>query len=80
MQKPLAVWKDPEDGLVNCVDGHHRLQWAERDNIKRLPVRFISAKTAKEAKKIGYKLNVSRNVNTFADAKTFSALPGVRRG
>ena len=63
------------------MDGHHRLQWAERDNIKRLPVRFISAKTAKEAKKIGYKLNVSRDVNTFApDAKTFNRLPGVRRG
>jgi hypothetical protein len=65
---PLLAWRDPTDDSENVVDGHHRLAWAERDGAKRIPVQFISAKTADEAKRIGQQANMSA-----APARTFSA-------
>ena len=54
---PLAAWRDPADGGEYVVDGHHRLAWAERDGVTRVPVRWIGAKTAEEARAIGERLN-----------------------
>jgi hypothetical protein len=54
---PLAAWRDPADGGEYVVDGHHRLAWAERDGVTRVPARWIIAKTADEAKAIGERLN-----------------------
>lgn len=68
---PLAAWHDPESGETFVVDGHHRLAWAERDGVKRVPVRFVQAKTAAEAKRIGVDLN--------KQSKTFSADHGAAK-
>lgn len=65
---PLAAWKDPKDAREWVVDGHHRLAWAERDGAKRVPVKWITAKTDEDAKKIGERMNADR-----APASTFSA-------
>lgn len=67
--KPLLVWRDKgSDDEDFVIDGHHRLAWAERDGAKRVPVKYIKAKTAEEAKAIGKKANTSA-----ASVATFSA-------
>ena len=68
---PLLAWADPEDGAEYVVDGHHRRAWAERDGVKRVPVRFLSAKTAAEAKELGRRANLNRPNDR--PARTFSA-------
>jgi hypothetical protein len=62
---PLAVWDDPVDGNPYVVDGHHRLAWAERDGATSVPVKWIEAGSAAEAKKVGERLN--RPAATFSD-------------
>ncbi len=66
--KDLLAWHDPADDEDYVVDGHHRLAWAERDGVKRVPVRFLDAKTAEEAKEMGRRANLSQ-----PKASTFSA-------
>lgn len=73
--KPLLCWRDPETGEEFVVDGHHRLAWAERDGIKRLPVQWLDAETAEEAKEDGRQANMSDRV---APVATFSADTGER--
>jgi Protein of unknown function (DUF935) len=78
--EPLAVWHDPQRREDFVVDGHHRLAWAERDGAKRVPVHFISARTAEEAKEQGRRLNTRLPArSTYSAATTFSAghKPGV---
>lgn len=65
--KPLAVWEDPADGRTYLVDGHHRYEWAERDGVESLPVFYIPAKTAAEAKAVGERLNVVGGTVKMAD-------------
>lgn len=70
---PLAAWNDPADGRDYVVDGHHRLAWAERDGVPRVPVKFVPAKTAAEAKRLGEDLNRTEHAPpappaTFSDA------------
>lgn len=55
--KPLSLWVDPEDEREYVVDGHHRLAWAERDGVARVPAKYLKAKTAEEAKAIGERIN-----------------------
>ena len=66
--EPFLAWRDPADGQDYVVDGHHGLAWAERDGAKRVPVRWLNAKTAEEAREIGRRANMSAR-----PAKTFSA-------
>lgn len=56
----LLGWHDPADGRDYVVDGHHRLAWAERDGAARVPVRFVQAATAEEARAIGERANRDR--------------------
>lgn len=65
---PLLVWQD-DDGELYVIDGHHRLAWAERDGVSRVPVRVIDADTAEEAREIGRLANQdSAAARTFSDA------------
>lgn len=58
---PLAVWKDPKNGKVYVVDGHHRLQRANAAKYdKPLLVQYIDAETAEEARVKGELLNVKK--------------------
>ncbi len=47
----LQVWKDPANGIVNVVNGHHRLDLANKLGAKKVAVRFTKAKDAEEASK-----------------------------
>jgi len=50
---PLTVWRDPADGKVKLVNGHQRYGIAERAGQPDVPVKFIKAATAAEAKHTG---------------------------
>lgn len=61
---PLSVWTDPADRRDYVIDGHHRFAWAERDGVKSVPVVYLAASSADEARRIGERINSAR----FADA------------
>jgi DNA topoisomerase-1 len=63
---PLWVWYDPAAGRYFVVDGHHRLEWAKRDGIDRVPVAVIDADTADEARSKGEVANRGQDRRAFA--------------
>ncbi|WP_439627502.1 phage portal protein family protein [Gemmata sp.] len=71
--KELLAWRDPADGRDYVVDGHHRLAWAERDGVARVPARYVAAATAAEAKRVGERANAGRD-------RSFAAGGGVGTG
>ena len=64
----LAVWRDPADGVVYVVDGHHRHGLALRLGVPRLAVRFLSAPDASAARVIGALINIAGRNATPIDA------------
>lgn len=55
----LSGWKD-RDGKTYIVDGHHRLQRAKEHGMETVPLKYIKANSAEEAKAIGAKMNGHR--------------------
>ncbi|VTT96576.1 hypothetical protein : Uncharacterized protein OS=Pirellula staleyi (strain ATCC 27377 / DSM 6068 / ICPB 4128) GN=Psta_0911 PE=4 SV=1 [Gemmataceae bacterium] len=74
--EPLALWVDPADGLEYVVDGHHRLAWAERDGVKRVRARYVTAATAEDAKRVGEELNRKRPPHPKAVEMSATGDPG----
>jgi hypothetical protein len=64
---PLLAWRDPAGGAF-VVDGHHRLAWAKRDGAARVPVEWLDADTAAEARRAGARANGVRPPATFSAA------------
>jgi hypothetical protein len=64
----LSVWRDPADGLVCVIDGHHRHGLALRLGVPRLAVRFITAPDASTARVIGALINIAHKNATPIDA------------
>jgi hypothetical protein len=64
---PLIAWHDPETRRDNVIDGHHRFAWAERDGASSVPVQFVNAGSAEEAKAFGERLNREHDAIPFAD-------------
>lgn len=64
----MAVWQDPETGVVSPVNGHHRTEMAQRTNPPHVNVRFIDAKTPTEARTFGAMLNIGEGKGTALDA------------
>lgn len=64
----IAVWKDPADGKVYVVNGHHRYELADRLGVPDLDVRFIDAKDATEARMKGAIINIAESKGTSVDA------------
>jgi len=64
----LSVWRDPADGVVFVVDGHHRHGLAVRLGVPRLAVRFITAANDKRARVIGALINCAQKNATPIDA------------
>lgn len=69
-QKPAIVWRDPADSMVYLVDGHGLLAMAKKAGEKELPVEWMPAETAAQAKEMGRILNggaTAKPVETFSD-------------
>lgn len=69
----IAVWEDKkgelgEVGKVYVVDGHHRMEFAKRSGQSDMNVFYIDAETAKDARVIGAKANISQGRGTSIDA------------
>lgn len=74
----LSVWKDPVDGKTYAVNGHHRVDMANRaDNAPdTMPVRYLDAKTAEEARTKGALINIAEGHGESTDAaKVFRSMP-----
>lgn len=66
----LAVWRDPADGQVFVVDGHHRAGLARRLAVPALQVRFLEAATDAEARAVGAAVNIANgHASAFDVAK-----------
>lgn len=71
----LLVWRDQE-GQLNLVDGHHRLELAKRDGVPRVAVLEIEAADPAEAKLIGAVANVAAGQAEAPElARLLRALP-----
>jgi hypothetical protein len=68
---PLQVWSDTGDGKTYIIDGHNRLALAKRDAVETVPVEFIKAKTAEEAKAVGAIKNIIQGNGTEKDTARF---------
>lgn len=69
--EPLSVWRDPADGKVYVVNGHQRMGLAERTGQPDVPVKFIEAKDAAEARLEGAKENLRSGHASPADTARF---------
>lgn len=64
----LSVWRDPADGVVFVVDGHHRAGLARRLQVPSLAVRFLEASSDREARIIGATINIGHGNASPVDA------------
>jgi hypothetical protein len=74
----LSVWKDPRNGMVFVVNGHHRLEMAKQSNAPQVIVRFLNTTDSLEARAIGALQNIASGTSSAADAEAFfRSNPGV---
>ncbi len=64
----ISVWKDPKTNETFVINGHHRLQLAKENNVKKIDVKFIDAKNEKEARLKGAIQNIAEGQGTSLDA------------
>ncbi len=74
----LSVWKDPANGQTYVINGHNRLALAKRLGVTDMPVLYVQAKTAAEARAIGAKQNIANGDGTAIDAAKFMRDTGQR--
>lgn len=68
----LAVWQDPANRQTYVINGHHRLELAERTGgVPTMAVRYIKAKDAAEARAQGAIINMAGGKGTAMDAAKF---------
>lgn len=69
----ITAWRDPADGKIYVVNGHHRFELAQRHGVPDLAVRMLSdqVKTAGEARVIGAMQNIAEGNGTAVDAAKF---------
>ncbi|MCP4899734.1 MAG: hypothetical protein GY906_22440 [bacterium] len=66
----ISVWKDPADGKTYVVNGHHRLELAQRTGQKNIDVQYLDADTAQEARAEGALINIAEGRGSAIDAAT----------
>jgi ParB-like chromosome segregation protein Spo0J len=74
---PITAWKDPADGKLYVVDGHHRLEIAKRSGTKSIEVRELSAPTMKAARAFGAYRNIASGHAEAIDVAKFMRDMGV---
>lgn len=72
----IAVWLDPNDQKVYVINGHHRLELAQKSDEHEgwqgeMPVYFLDAKTPEEARAYGALINIAEGRGTSVDAAKF---------
>lgn len=75
----ILVWKDMQTGKTMVINGHHRVELAKKsphgtgvgDFKGRIPVRYINAQNAKEARALGALANIAEKNGTGTDAAKF---------
>lgn len=73
----ISVWRDPADGQVYVVNGHHRVELAQRTKHPALNAQFIDTPTAEGARAIGAMMNIAEGRGTPVDAAKFMRDTGV---
>jgi hypothetical protein len=63
----LLVWRDPANGRLYVVNGHHRLERAKRDGAERIAVKLLESPTAEEARVEGALTNIAEEKGTALD-------------
>lgn len=64
----VLAWRDPADGRLKVVNGHHRVDLARRLGVDAMLVREINASSAEEARAIGAMTNIAEGRGTPVDA------------
>jgi len=64
----VSLWRDPATGKNYVVNGHHRLELAQRLKVPEVLVRFIQAKDATEARGKGALINIAEGRGSAIDA------------
>lgn len=77
----VQVWFDRERQKTYVVNGHHRLQIAQRDRSfnEPLKVEFIKAESAEEARGLGAFTNIAEGRGTATDAAKFMRDTGITK-
>jgi hypothetical protein len=63
-----SVWKDPADGKTYVVNGHHRVELAQRTGYPEMTVRYLDAADAQQARAKGALINISEGRGESTDA------------
>lgn len=64
----ISVWHDPADGKTYVVNGHHRVELAQRTGHPDMTVRYLKAGDALEARAKGALINIAEGRGTPLDA------------
>src|SRR6185312_9154876 len=67
----VSVWQDPKDGKTYLVNGHHRMELAQRSGAQTIDVKRIDAPTAEKARAIGAMQNLAAGEATPVEAAKF---------
>lgn len=67
----LTVWRDPANGKLYVVNGHHRLALAKRAQHPTVLVRRIKAQEAATARTVGAMQNIAEDKGTPTDVAKF---------
>lgn len=67
----VHAWKDPADGKIYVVNGHHRMELARRAGHKKMNVQMIIAPNATVARSTGALINMAEGRGTAIDAAKY---------
>ena len=67
----VSVWKDPANGQAYVVNGHHRLDLANKLGVSKINARYIDAPNHVEARAAGAMVNIAEGRGTATDAAKF---------
>jgi hypothetical protein len=67
----VSVWHNPADNQIYVVNGHHRVDLAERLEVERLNIQFIEAANVEEARAAGAFINIAEGRGTPSDVGKF---------
>ena len=74
---PITIWRDPENGKLYVVDGHHRLEIAKRSGTKDIETRELNAPDYQTARAFGALRNIASGHATATDVAKFMRDTGV---
>lgn len=75
---PIDVWRDPQDGKLYVVDGHHRLNHAINTGTEKVEVRMHDFPDAAAAKRYGALRNLEQGNATPFDAALYLRESGTK--